>query len=347
MNKCIIIIGCVALLAAGCNRTREKETAPASVVVRTANPVLKTYRRPLQYTGSVFAWKEADLGASLPGKVEKMYCREGMHVDKGTLLVELSGELLTEALVENEALKKDYERLQRLGEKGSISLMEIDHLRARYEASQAKVELLRKNTQIVAPFSGTVVDIFVNEGENFSLVPNIDQQNLTLSGGILRLVQLDPLKVKIEVNEKDLLKVVVGREALMTFDSYPGKTYHGRISYVRPVLSASSRSVTAEVQLDNPGGFLRPGMFANVTILLPEEEGLFLPMSAIARQPGTSQDYVFTVKDSRAVRTTVKRLYTLEGMVAVEGVAPGQQVIVSGKGKITEGAIVETQNQQP
>lgn len=344
MKNSVIILCCAAVLMAGCNRAREKDSAPVAISVKTTLPVRQTFRQSLQYTGTVMAWQEADLGTSMPGKVEKIYFGEGMPVEKGAVLVELSAELLTSAIIENEALRKDYERLVRLGEKGSISQMEVDHIRAKYEASQIKVDLLRKNTEIVAPFSGTIVDIFVHEGENFSLVPTVDQQNQTLSNGILRLMQLNPLKVRIELNEKDLADVAVGSETTLSFACYPDKIFHGSIRYIRPALLASSRSATAEIRLDNPGSLLKPGMFANVGILLPEEEGLFVPISAVSRQPGTSQDYVFVVIDSKAVRVPVKRMHTAGSMVAVQGIAEDQQVIGAGKGKIADGVRVDVQN---
>ena len=344
MKRFIAFAACVAIVATGCHRQEETAAVKETVAVKVSQPVRQTYNPSIRFSGTACAFKEADLGSTLPGKVEKMNVREGMEVQKGQVLAELSGELLTQAIIENNALKKDYDRLRRLGEKGSMSQIEIDHIKAQYEASQAKVELLKKSTEIVAPFSGTVVDILVEEGENYSLVPSVDQQNMSISNGIIKLMQLNPLVVKIEVNEKDLARIKTGQEATLTFDGCPGETFTGKIFYIRPVLSSSSRSATVEIHVNNAKHTLKPGMFANVSILLPEAEGIFLPLTAIERQAGTSQDYVFVVQGNTARRVMVKRLETINDQAAVEGVTPDQQVIVSGKGKLVDGSVIEIQN---
>ena len=146
--KELFVVAAVAVALAACGKkesTQQQESSTPVVAVALATE--KEYTPQLTYTGTVFAAREANLGASLPGKVERILFTEGQHVSKGDLIVELSDEMLTQAQIEYETIKKDYERVSRLREKGSISEMEYDHIRAKYEASKAKTEMIRKNTE--------------------------------------------------------------------------------------------------------------------------------------------------------------------------------------------------------
>ena len=154
----------------------------------------------------------------------------------------MSDELLIQAQIEMQTLRKDFERIARLKEKESISVMDYDHVKAKYEASQAKVEMLKKNTSIVAPFSGVITDIMVNEGENYTFVPSV-RNDLKIVGGIVSLKQLNPLKVSISVNEKQLHAVTKGEEVRFVFDAAPDAPVTGKVSYIAPVLSSMTRTL--------------------------------------------------------------------------------------------------------
>ncbi len=343
MKKSISLVLLISLFMAGCARKEIKNEENKAVLVGTTQAELKPYIPTLNYSGNVLPNKEANLGATLPGKVEKMNIKLGETVKKGCLLAELSGEMLTQAVVENDALQKDFDRISRLKEKGSVSQMEYDHLKARLDASMAKVEMMKKNTQVIAPFNGTVVDIFVHEGENFSLLPSIDAQNLSVNPGILKLMQLNPVKVTFEVNEKELSWIKTGQIAFIRVDALPEKTFEGRISYIRPVLSAVSRTATIEVEVNNPANALKPGMYANLEIKLPPANGIFIPVSCIYRKPGTSNDYVFMVIDGKAKSQAVRQLQTMKDLVLVDGLANGATVVSVGKAKLSDGSVVEIQ----
>ncbi|MDP4281509.1 MAG: efflux RND transporter periplasmic adaptor subunit [Bacteroidota bacterium] len=345
MKKILIpfMIAGVALIF-GCTPKNKQEAAKAEVYVTTVKSTEVSYIPSLTLSGSVKAFQEASLGATLPGRVEKLYFHEGSDVKKGALIAELSGELLTQAEVENDALQKDFDRISRLQEKGSISKMEYDHLKAKLDASNAKVKMMRKNTQVIAPFPGTVVEVNIHEGENFSLVPSVDAQNMTVSNGIVKLMQLDPVKVCIEVGEKDLQGVRIGQKVSITADAYQGKTFEGKINYIKPFLSPTSRTATVEVLVNNPGHTLKPGMYASTSIEMPGTTGIAVPISCIYRQPGTANEYVFTLVNGTAHRNPIKQLQTLNDKVIVDGINADQEIINAGKARIEEGMHVTVKN---
>ncbi|MDD2278351.1 MAG: efflux RND transporter periplasmic adaptor subunit [Bacteroidales bacterium] len=324
-----------------------KTSNPSEEFVQAEMPVVKTamasempFAQRLTYPGTVFANRESNLGAALPGKVERIRFSEGDKVKQGDLIVELSDELLIQAEVENQALRKDFERVERLKEKESISQMEYDHLKAKLEASDAKTNMLRKNTRVYAPFSGTIVERMMEEGEIYFINPGLDP-GYSMRSGIVRLMQLNPIRIEFEVNEKDLTKLKRGLQAEILVDAYPEKTYQGKIHSVKPMLSTLTRTAKVQVILENNLGELKPGMFARVSIVLPNQQLIFVPLSAITRLAGTGEEFVYVVEDNTAKRVVINQIQTLGNNVAVTGIKAGQMVIVEGKAKVQNGSKVD------
>jgi len=346
MKKLLISISIILLFMQGCSSEKKElaESNEINVTVETAER--REYQPTVQYTGTFYPYKEANLGAALPGRVEKIYIEEGNYVKEGTLLAELSGELLTQAQVEYETLKKDFERVSKLADKGSLPDQKFDHVKAQFEASQAKTALLKKNTEIRAPFSGTVVEHMINEGESFGLNPGL-KPGYSHASGIIRLMKLNPLILKIDVNERDISRIKKGHTAIITTDAYGDKSFEGVISKIGTIFSTTTHSTTVEIRVNNNERFLKPGMFAHATISLPTTESIFIPRDVIIHQAGTGERYVYQVVSGIAKRQTVYPLMELNRYVAVEGLEDGSMIIAGGKVKVKNGSKVRIQAQDP
>lgn len=338
MKRLIAIVPIILMMACGKNSLPvEKNNA---VPVTTVPAVRKSYSPTLFYTGTVYASREANVGAALPGRIEKLYVSEGDAVQKGDLLAELSDELLTTAKIEYQTLKKDFERVKRLNEKNAVATQKLDHVEAQYEAAEAKYNLLLQNTQIRAPFSGVVVEKLLEEGEIFSLVPALTP-GYSHATGIFRIMQLHPAIVEIEVGEKDLAQIKEGMKADIQIDSENDYSLNGTVSSVQPMLSTLSRTAIVKITLPNPDKTLKPGMFARVTLHLPEKEGIFLPRQAVMRETGTSIDYVFVVQNHQACRLIISRIAEEGDDLVVDGIEAEQQVVLAGKQKLKDGTPVD------
>ncbi len=311
----------------------------SEIVVSTALATQKTYAPVLQLTGTVFANREANLGAGFPGRIEKIHYPEGSSVGEGQLLVEMAGEMLAQAEAEYLTLKRDYDRVSRLVIQGSVSRQEYDHVKARFEASAAKYELAKKNTQIRAPFPGVIVDYMAHEGENYFLNFNLEP-GYSSTSGILRLMQLDPLKVRVDVNEKDMAHVSKGLKAQIEVEAYPGELLTGEVSLVKPYLSTRSRTAAVEITIPNPEMRLKPGMFARVNLQLPGKTEVFLPMEALYRDPETDTELVFVVSEGHVQQRQVQRINGVGAMLVVSGIEDGDEVIIGGKTRVQQGDAV-------
>ena len=334
----------IALLATGCSQSGSGDVASSTntaVKVTVAESVEKAYSPELNYTGTAEAGKAVNLGSAIPGRIEKINYRKGSFVPKGAVIAELSDEMLIQAEIELNAIKKDYERVSRLKEKGSMSIIDYDHIKAKYEATQSKVDMLKKNTSITAPFGGVLVDIMVNEGENFSFVPSLSD-DMKMRSGIATLMQLNPLKVSIEVNEKELNAINNGQSVDVHFDAYPEETFQGKVTFISPILSTMSRTSTVEIEVPNSGTRLKPGMYCRTSIELAEATGVFVPMNAIYRQQGTGENFIFVVKaDNTVDRISVTRGETVGTSVHIPELSAGTTVVIDGKNKLEQGSKIE------
>jgi membrane fusion protein (multidrug efflux system) len=334
-----IFLAFIVLALACTEQKNETKQSEIKIPITITKSVEKEYASTLDFSGTAFANKEANLGTAIPGRVEKVYFPEGKRVEKGELLVELSSELYMQALIERNTLQKDFERVSRLREKGSLSEQDFDHVKARYEASVAKTEMLKKNSEIRAPFPGTIVDYIVNEGENYLFAPSL-KVGYSMTSGIVKLMQLDKLLIEIDVNEKDLSKLIIGQNAELVFDAYSDKVYEGAIAKIDPILSTMTRTAKVSIQIKNGDFLIKPGMYANVRIALPKQKAVFIPAQSIYRQPGTANDFVFVISENIAKKVAISRLYNVDENVAISGIGPDVIIAVAGKNKLSDGVQV-------
>jgi membrane fusion protein, multidrug efflux system len=341
MNKKLSgLIGVLIFLAACTNEKKEISTVSDNrIVVRTTIAELSGYTPVKIWAGTLLPGKEANLGATLPGKVEKEYFPEGAMVHKGDLIAELSGELYTQALVEYEAIKKDYERVENLKEKGSVTEQDFDHVKAKLDASKAKVEMLQKNTRIIAPFDGVIVDYLVQEGENYFFSPSLEP-GYSMNSGIVKLMQINPLRLSFEVNEKEFHSLKKGQKIFFIND-LSTDTLQGTISLIRPALSTITHTGTVEALVPNPCLNLNPGMSATVMIPGTAIKGIRLPSSAMIRHSGSASEYVFEAKNDSACLKKVEQIVSEGDYSFINGIPEGTLVITVGAEKLKDGSPVK------
>lgn len=337
MKKLSLLLFLV-LISLGCSQKSQqtKDEGDRAIRVTTAKSTETTYHPYKTFNGTAFAFREANLGTTLPGKVEKTHFEKGAWVSKGTLLVELSSELYAQALAKKNTLEKDFQRVSRLREKGSVTQQKYDHIKAEYKAAEAEVRMMRENCRVRAPFSGVIVDYLVKEGENFMFSPGL-KPGYSHTSGIVQLMELNRLKIKMDVNEQELPDIEVEQPARVTFGAMPDTTLTGKVSHIAPILSTTTHTATVEVTIPNKNREFKPGMYATADIKMPERKDIFIPLNAIFRQKGTDNKYVFIVNEQNVVRRkAISTLYTKKEKVAVAGLGKNQEVVVHGKNKLKD-----------
>jgi Cu(I)/Ag(I) efflux system membrane fusion protein len=157
------------------------------------------------------------------------------------------------------------------------------------------------------------------------------QAGLYVSPGqeLFEIADLSSVWVVADVYESDIARVKVGQRGSITLQAVPGKIFHGKVSFIYPVVSPTSRTVQVRMDFHNPDLVLRPGMFADVTFDLGAVDGLAVPSDALV-ETGESQ-YVFVALaggrfEPRRVTVGVR---TGERVQILSGVSAGERVVTT------------------
>ncbi len=188
---------------------------------------------------------------------------------------------------------------------------QIDHLAATGEAIE--------QIPILSPVSGVVVEKNVVEGA--AVEPGVQ---------LFRIAGLDRVWVEAEVYESELPLVEVGQPAVVTLPSLPGEALRGTVAFVYPWLDGAARTGKVRIELPNPGGKLKPDMFADVTLVRDLGERLAVPEGAVLYAGPKS--YVFLdLGEGRLRPQRVETGREVDGWVEVlSGLAEGDVIVTSG-----------------
>jgi Cu(I)/Ag(I) efflux system membrane fusion protein len=252
--------------------------------VSYAQARLATLRRTVRVVGTV-AYDEtrlADVDPKIEGWVDRLYVDfTGQPVRKGQPLMAVYSPMLVSAqeelLLARRLADEQGADPRSPAARNARELLEAARRRLAYwdiDADQiARIENSGRTTRTVvlrAPASGVVVEKNVVEGAR--IMPGMD---------LYRIADLSTVWVEGDVYEKDLSLVSVGQQARVTLQSYPGRELEGVVTYVYPTVSPESRTGRVRVALANPGGLLKPGMYASLELAAPATRELVVPRSAV------------------------------------------------------------------
>ncbi|MCX9158506.1 efflux RND transporter periplasmic adaptor subunit [Niveibacterium sp. 24ML] len=147
---------------------------------------------------------------------------------------------------------------------------------------------------------------------------------------LFQIADLSSVWAIVDVNEQDIAAVQTGRKAVITLSAYPGKSFEGTVSYIYPTLSAETRTVPVRVELANPQGLLKPGLFASMVLGTSQGAAVVnVPTSAVI-DSGTRQIVLVQRGEGRFESRNVKLGASAGEFVEVlEGVQAGEPVVVS------------------
>jgi membrane fusion protein (multidrug efflux system) len=221
--------------------------------------------------------------------------------------------------------KLTYERTRDLLEQNLVSKQDLDNADATMKVAAAAFETAKTRlgyAWITAPFSGYVTKRYLDQGALVN--PN--------SSTLFTLMDLEMTKVTINVLEKDIPLVTIGKNAVITVDAFPGREFLGSVTRYSEAVDLSTRTMAVEIDIPNPDHMLRPGMFANVSLVVDiHEKALNLPTEAILRDDGGTYVFIANRDVSRKTRITTgivqdNRTEILSGLDGTEEIiTTGQQ----------------------
>jgi membrane fusion protein (multidrug efflux system) len=293
----------------------------------------------LSLVGTLAANEMVEIRPEIDGIVESIHFQEGERVKQGELLLELDRSKLAAGLAEAEAnaqlSEANYERARQLLLDQLISQQEFDQTAATYEFNRASLELRRRqlrDTRLVAPFEGVVGARTVSPG-----------QVITRGTIITWLIDLDTMKVELNVPERFLGQIQTGQRVAFTVAAYPRERFEGEVYFVSPHVDLETHTVLIKAALSNPRHLLRSGMFAGLDLVLTlREDSLVIPETALARLLENNRASVYVVgADQAADPREVELGVQLVGAVEIlDGLREGEKVIVEGLQKIGPGSKV-------
>ena len=187
-----------------------------------------------------------------------------------------------------------------------------------------------KKAPVEAPIDGVMGMVYVDIGTSVS--PQIP---------VGLVVNMDAVRVNVNVVERDLPKIKKGQTAQIELDAYPEEMFNGRIEKVSPMVDLASRTAFVEIVIPNRAHRIKPGMFARIKILIKEREGaLIIPRDAIIRED--SSNYVFVVKDNQAFRKKIELgINENNKFEVIKGLEEGELAVTMGNTRLKDGVKVE------
>ncbi len=299
--------------------------------------------------GSVQPVRGVMLTAEIAGTVREIRFESGQEVKGGALLLRMDTSTeqaeLASARADAQLAESELARTRTLVAASARSQADLDTAVAQAARAKAAVQniqsIISKKT-IRAPFSGRLGIRAVDLGE--FLQPGTP---------IVALDSADPVYVDFRVPQQALADIQPGFEVEITGDTFGDRAWMGKVDSIDVRIDPATRNVLVRALVDNPDGRLRPGMFVNVRVALPDSrEVLVIPETAVLYAP--YGDSVFLVRGGERNegenKLTVEQVFVRLGerrgdlRVVISGLQAGQTIVSTGAFKLRNGSSVTVNN---
>jgi membrane fusion protein, multidrug efflux system len=301
--------------------------------------------RSITLPANIVAYHQATLYAKVGGYVKTVLVDKGDAVKAGALLADIEvPELLADRAryqADVDVAGTDYRRVSEAQKKAPDLVMPqtVDDAKGRLDIAKAnleRTETLLNFAKITAPFSGVITKRLIDPG---AFIPAATAGSAVPPGGtaLFALADFSRVRVQVPVPEPEVPFIKTGLPVKITVDGLPGKTFDGSVTRFAYALDEATKTMLTEIELPNPSGELRPGMYARTRLSVETRlETLVVPADALLIEKARSS--VFTVADGHAKRVTVKIGFNEAGWAEVlDGAKLGDPVILLGKQAVADG----------
>lgn len=324
---------------------------PESVSASTARE--EAWEGTLTAVGSIVAVKGVSVSNEAAGTVSRILFESGGHAREGQELVELDAKVeraqLASARARLALAEVSLRRARALIESRSIAQAEVDASQSARDGAEADVRAIEAQIAhkiVRAPFSGVLGIRAVNLG-----------QYLTPGASVTVLEEIDTVYADFTLPQQRLATVAVGMPVRVALEAVSEPPRAGNIAAIDPTVDPATRNIRLRANVPNQDERLRPGMFVNVTVVLPEQaKVVIVPATAVVH--AAYGDSIFIVEDKKdaqgnvvrgadgapvkVVRQQFVRTGEARGdfVTIREGIAPGQEVVTAGAFKLRNGMSV-------
>lgn len=237
---------------------------------------------------------------------------------------------LATAMAQLENMEVEVGRMEALYESGGISKQQLDQLKTQYNVTKKNINNLKDNITLKSPISGIIT------------MRNFDNGDVAAGQPILQVMQINPVKLKFNINETFYSKIKLSMKVKARADVYEGDEFNGQISLIAPTIDPITRTFMVEAKFNNSNQKLRPGMFGRVELNLGKAMKVIVPDRAIIKQSGTNNKYIFIEKDGAVEYRQVELGRRLgDKYELLSGVIDGENVVIEGQTRLLDGMKVE------
>jgi len=299
--------------------------------LQTAKVTVKPLTKTIKTTGKVGLNESGRtyITSRVEGRVEELYVTaDGDYIAPGQVIAALYSPTYLAAQQEYLLTLDNVQKLQSAGKdvvqinsrlrdaaRRKLQLLNVsDDDIAHLEHTRSPKELM----MLYAPFGGTVLEKQVLPGAY--IMPGDKLYSLS---------DLSTVWLDIDVYEKDIAGVMPGQDVSVASGAYPGETFNGRVSLIKPILDDATRTVKVRVEMPNPVGKLKPNMFVNANINIPLDAGLVIPESSLI-DTGSHKVVFVAQKEDTFVKREVTTGQQADGYVQVlSGLQPDEIVVTA------------------
>lgn len=339
----IAIAGAILVsLTGGCSRDKSGQQGGGGFTmppmpIQTADVTAGTVENRYSVVGTLAADEAITVVSEINALVVNLPFREGQPISRGGLIAQLDDTELAAAVDRAAAQvaqrQSSYDRIRTVTDQGAGTPQDLDDADAGLKVAKADLAMARARlakTRITAPFSGVTGARTVSVGAY-----------LSAGDAITTLTRIDILRVNFTAPERTLAQLKPGSPVTITTTAYPDHVLTGTIDVIDPSLDQGTRAAHIIARVANPDQLLRPGMSADVAVVLETRaQALTVPSEAVFVQGGQPLVYVVQADSTvapRPVRLGLREAATVE---VLEGLAAGDRVVRAGHQKLFPGAKV-------
>lgn len=328
----ILLILAIAVTSCGKKEAEKGQAAESQLPkVKIATVNERDVEQVQTFTATVEPEVKNNIAPASPGRIRNIFVEVGATVSKGQRLAQMDAVNLSNSETQIENLRRMYKRVAELFSVGGASQQELDNAKLQLDVAETNLKNLSENTYLHSPINGVVTARNYDVGDMY-----------TGQMALLTVMQINPVKLKINVSESYYSKIKVGMPVEVKVDVFENETFPAKVSLIYPVIDERTRTFAVELKLSNPGSKVRPGMFARVDMNFGTEKHVVVPDRSIVKQTGSGSRYVFVYSDGKVKYTEVKLGRRIDNEYELfSGVSNGQQIVVSGLNKLQDGMEVE------
>jgi RND family efflux transporter MFP subunit len=339
MKKFVYMV--FAIFLTGCN-SKQHETQEKIIPVKVMEVAATQVASEQNYVGTVEESIAVSLSFSGVGTVEQAFVSEGQKVAKGQLLATLNAATAQnayDATLATQAQAQDaYDRLKKVHDNGSLPDIKFVEVETALQQAKSMVAISKKSLddcRLYAPRSGVIAARNIEIGA--SVLPGVTA---------FKLVAVDKVNIKIAVPESEISGIAEEQTAKILVPALDNAAYTGKIEQKGVTANTLSHTYEVKIGINNINLRLMPGMVCKVSVADVGAKAEIVVPNRVVRVSHDGKHFVWLAESNNTVsrRFVTPGNLTDYGVVITEGLSAGDQIVVEGYTKISEGMKISIAN---